>query len=269
MNRVIITYSTEDGSTQISRVIKICSIDTFVRLNPTLTPDELRAKFELYTKSFQRCKLSTLKDSYHIAIDYSVDFLGDILDYLAPVLERDKLWVSCENYAIYPPDLECSSFLIKAQRISTWAHKDQKRWDGTPYIDHPREVAFSLDVDDFEGRTVAWLHDVVEDTKVTLQDLGEVFSSLIIEAIDAITKREGESYLDSILRVKKNPIATRVKIADLKHNISSLNGPTTKDKKNVYKMALYILQKGYKFFGRPLGQQPDHIHEESFIPGEL
>lgn len=88
-----------------------------------------------------------------------------------------------------------------------------------PYIDHPAWVASRLDKHDHLGRAVAWLHDVVEDTSVTLQDLrGIGVPEVVLAAVDAITKRPGEEKLPYYRRVAANPIAYRVKLADLEHN---------------------------------------------------
>jgi predicted metal-dependent TIM-barrel fold hydrolase len=73
---------------------------------------------------------------------------------------------------------------------------------------------------------------VVEDTRVTLEDLkSSGLSQSVIEAVDAITKRQGESYHDYIERLIQNPIALAVKIADIKHNVdlSRIPNPTKKD----------------------------------------
>ncbi len=104
-----------------------------------------------------------------------------------------------------------------AQVIATGAHYGQVDKGGQPYIEHPKAVASFVKTED--EKTVAWLHDVVEDTHITLGDLKSVgFPIYIVNAVDAITHRKGEDrqvYLD---RVANNPIATQVKLADLKHN---------------------------------------------------
>lgn len=105
------------------------------------------------------------------------------------------------------------------------------------YINHPCAVADMLvtDVD----KTVAYLHDVVEDTDVTLLELSEQFPSVIIEAVAAITKRKAEAYDIYIDRVAQNEIARKVKLADMTHNsdISRISNPSDED---------YIRAKKYK-----------------------
>lgn len=105
-----------------------------------------------------------------------------------------------------------------AIKIATKAHKGQKDKSGKIYILHPLAVAKSFDSND--EKIVAILHDVVEDTDYTLKYLSDFFSDKIINAIDAITRREGEKYFNYIKRVKLNSLATKVKIADIEHNKS-------------------------------------------------
>jgi hypothetical protein len=94
---------------------------------------------------------------------------------------------------------------------------------------------------------VALLHDVVEDSSYTIQDLIEIgFPTQVIEAIIVLTHSKDMPYFDYINRVKNNPIATRVKIEDLKHNsdLTRLNEIIDEDLKRMekYKKALFILK---------------------------
>jgi (p)ppGpp synthase/HD superfamily hydrolase len=89
---------------------------------------------------------------------------------------------------------------------------------GDPYILHPLTVM--LRFRDPDARIVAILHDSVEDSDQTLADLEkEGFSEEVVEAVDALTRREGESYEEFIARLRPNPLARRVKLADLEHNM--------------------------------------------------
>ncbi|MBQ6421379.1 MAG: GTP pyrophosphokinase [Clostridia bacterium] len=104
-----------------------------------------------------------------------------------------------------------------AEEIATRAHRGQTDKGGNPYILHPATVASFVDTPC--EKTVAWLHDVVEDTPTTLADLTNYgFPQQIVSAIDAITRRDGEDRQTYLDRVKNNGIARTVKIADLKHN---------------------------------------------------
>jgi (p)ppGpp synthase/HD superfamily hydrolase len=103
--------------------------------------------------------------------------------------------------------------------LATGAHWGQKDRNDEPYIMHPLRVAAQLW--GYDERMVAVLHDVVEDTSVTLDDLRKVgYPPHILDAVDAISKRKDvdEPYSQYILRVRANPLATKVKIADLQDN---------------------------------------------------
>ena len=138
------------------------------------------------------------------------------------------------------------TLLEKALKISYMAHKNQVDKGGNPYYLHPIFVALNMKDDD--EKIVALLHDVVEDTEITLDDLRrEGFPEYIIEAIDALTRR-GESYDFYIRKIKQNDLATAVKIGDLNHNLdtSRLNKITEKDLSRVekYKKAQKYLLDG-------------------------
>ena len=111
--------------------------------------------------------------------------------------------------------------LIKAFSVASKAHKGQKDKAGRAYILHPVNVA--LRTKGIKRKTVALLHDIVEDTNITLDDLKKLgFDNEIVNAVAAITKKSGEKYENYLKRVKNNEIAKDVKIADLQHN-SNLN----------------------------------------------
>lgn len=157
--------------------------------------------------------------------------------------------------------------MMTALEYATEKHKGQKRKDGKDYITHPiavRDIALKIAVgvwtlqkDKLEKLFISegiflrvvsnasLLHDTVEDTDATLEDIIEKvydghypFSKSVIDAVDALTKRKGENYLEAIIRVKGNIIAKIVKMADLTHNMSDLNEGSLKDK---YRLAYYIL----------------------------
>lgn len=108
--------------------------------------------------------------------------------------------------------------LLKAVTVATRAHKGQVRKDGTDYISHPVRVAVRCD-SPYE-KIVALLHDVVEDTDVTLEELRELgFEPMVVDAVDRITKRSGEKYSDFIERAAAHELSRRVKIADIEDNL--------------------------------------------------
>jgi len=108
--------------------------------------------------------------------------------------------------------------LNKAIDMAASAHIDQYRWDGSPYILHPIRVMLKMDND--EDMIVAVLHDVIEDTNITVLDLMEQeLDEVLINAVVALTKDESESYEDYLIRVKNNLIARKVKVEDIKDNL--------------------------------------------------
>lgn len=115
------------------------------------------------------------------------------------------------------------SDLSRAIEIAAKAHRGQVDKAGEPYIRHVINVIVACNTD--EEEIVAALHDVVEDTAVTLEDLqAEGFSNSVLEAVEAITRQPGERYFDYIRRLKQNPLAREVKFHDLLDNLSRL-GP--------------------------------------------
>ena len=134
----------------------------------------------------------------------------------------------------------------QALAIAEDAHKGQVDKAGVDYIQHPLFVA-SL-VEGELAKTVALLHDVVEDSDWTLEDLRkEGLPEEVVQAVGIITKKRNENYEEYILRVKQNPLARQVKLADLKHNsdLSRLANVTDRDRKRVakYQKAISFLSE--------------------------
>ena len=132
----------------------------------------------------------------------------------------------------------------KAYKIAKKAHLGQVDKAGEDYIKHPEKVASFVKTD--EEKVVAYLHDVIEDTELTLEDLNEYgFSKEVIEAVDIITKKRGEDYQSYLNSVKKNKLARAVKLADLRHNsdLTRLTKVTEKDikRKEKYQKAIDFL----------------------------
>ncbi len=97
------------------------------------------------------------------------------------------------------------------------AHKDQLDKSGMPYVFHPFHLAEQME--DENSTIVALLHDVVEDTDHTIDELKEMgFSEEITRAIALLTHDESVPYMDYIEKIKADPIAKAVKLADLRHN---------------------------------------------------
>ncbi len=108
--------------------------------------------------------------------------------------------------------------LERAIAIAATAHEGQKDKAGRTYILHPLRVMMKMETD--TEMTVAVLHDVVEDCGVTLDELrARGFSEEVLRAIDDVSRRKGESYGKFIDRSLRNPLARKVKIADLEDNM--------------------------------------------------
>ena len=104
----------------------------------------------------------------------------------------------------------------EAREFATQAHGEQMYGD-QPYMTHVEDVASGF-TDPLLQR-IAYLHDVVEDTGVSLDEIHSNFGPEVGSAIDALTRREGEQYFDFIRRVNEHPEAKQVKLADLHANL--------------------------------------------------
>lgn len=105
---------------------------------------------------------------------------------------------------------------MTAMRVAYEAHHGQTDNSGVPYIFHPIHLAEGMD--DELSACVALLHDVVEDTDVTLEELCKRFPKEVTDAVALLTHEKGTDYLDYVRRIRENPIAKKVKLADLAHN---------------------------------------------------
>lgn len=131
-----------------------------------------------------------------------------------------------------------------ARSIAADAHAGQADRGGMPYIGHPARVASMVEGDALKA--VAWLHDVVEDTALTVDDLlSRGVSPEVAGAVAAMTRTRGEPYGDYIERVRRNPLARQVKIADLRHNMDASRLPEVgeRDRRRIakYRKALEAL----------------------------
>jgi len=135
--------------------------------------------------------------------------------------------------------------LERAIEIAVEAHKGQIDKGGSPYILHPLRVMMSVDGE--SERIVGVLHDVVEDSDWTFEDLlADGFSAEVIEALKSVTKiSDNEDYDSFIQRAIRNPIGHKVKIADLRDNLDVNRiaelGEKDLQRINKYKKALKIL----------------------------
>ena len=133
----------------------------------------------------------------------------------------------------------------KALKLCFEAHKDQVDKSGLPYVFHPFHLAEQMT--DEVTTIVALLHDVIEDTAYTLDDLRSM--GFPVEALDALallTHDKNVPYMDYVSKIKKNPIAKAVKLADLRHNsdLSRLDTPDNKahERAQKYRNAIALLE---------------------------
>lgn len=126
------------------------------------------------------------------------------------------------------------------------SHKDQVDKTGLPYVFHPFHLAEQMD--DEISTVCALLHDVVEDTDTTFDELSEMgFPNEVIDVLKLLTHAPEVEYMEYVEKISENPTATKVKIADLMHN-SDLSRMDTVDewalkRTEKYKNALKLLQK--------------------------
>lgn len=104
----------------------------------------------------------------------------------------------------------------KAMRVAYAAHHGQVDRSGRPYIFHPYHLAEQMD--DEVSTCVALLHDVAEDTTVTLEELAREFPAEVVDALRLLTHEPGTDYFDYVRAIRANPVAVRVKLADIEHN---------------------------------------------------
>ena len=135
----------------------------------------------------------------------------------------------------------------KAMVLAYEAHQGQYDKSGLPYVFHPFHLAEQMDTE--EAVTAALLHDVAEDTDYTLEDLRSMgFPDTVTDALALLTHDPSVPYMEYVARLKSNPIARSVKLADLTHNsdLSRLPVVTEKDLERVekYRKAIKLLKQG-------------------------
>ena len=133
----------------------------------------------------------------------------------------------------------------RAIKLCFEAHRDQVDKSGLPYAFHPFHLAEQMS--DEKTTVVALLHDIVEDTEYTLDDLRKMgFDDDIITAISLMTHGENVPYMEYVAKIKENPIARAVKLADLRHNsdLTRLDAVNEWDIQRVekYKEAIALLE---------------------------
>ena len=136
----------------------------------------------------------------------------------------------------------------RALKLAYEAHHGQVDKGGVPYIFHPIHLAEQME--DETAVCAALLHDVVEDTSVTLERLAREFPREVVEAVRLLTREKGTDYFDYVRAIRQNPVARAVKRADLVHNAdeSRLAGSGMPEevqarRREKYRRALEILEE--------------------------
>lgn len=125
----------------------------------------------------------------------------------------------------------------KALKLCFEAHRNQLDKSGMPYVFHPFHLAEQMDTE--ESTTVALLHDVVEDTDYTLEDLKAMgFPNNVIDALALMTHDLRVPYMEYVKAISANSLATKVKLADLRHN-SDLSRLDSVDEKALSRVKKY------------------------------
>ena len=120
-------------------------------------------------------------------------------------------------------------YLDRAIELAKQHHEGQTDKAGKPYIEHPLRVMNQAESE--EEKIVAVLHDIVEDTDISLDDLrSEGFSEEVVSAVECLTKQDGENYDSYIERISFNPLAVKIKLADLEDNSDLTRLPEVTDK---------------------------------------
>ena len=138
------------------------------------------------------------------------------------------------------------SIVDLALSIARKAHEGQLDKAGVDYIEHPIYVASQVDTE--EEKAVALLHDVIEDSPVSAEELLQAgLPETVVTAVQVLTKKKEQDYQTYLETVKKNPLARLVKLSDLKHNsdLSRLSSITEKDRERLkkYKKAIDFLSR--------------------------
>lgn len=144
-------------------------------------------------------------------------------------------------------DMTENETVAAARLIAKLAHKGQVDKAGNDYFGHPEAVAAKLET--AEEKAVGYLHDAVEDTDVTVEEIREIFGDRIADAVALLTHAKGVPYMEYVKEIAKDPLARRVKMADLANNmdISRIPNPSQKDYDRVEKK----YKPAYAYLKRP------------------
>ena len=133
----------------------------------------------------------------------------------------------------------------KAMLIAYHAHRDHVDKGGMPYIFHPLHLAEQMDTE--YSVITALIHDVIEDSDISLEDLkAEGFPEPILEALSLLTHEKQVPYLEYVQRLKGNELARKIKLADLTHNSDvsrlSVQDDSSRQRFEKYQRAIALLE---------------------------
>ena len=141
-------------------------------------------------------------------------------------------------------ELELTKMVEKAKRWAVEAHAGQKDKAGEDYfIAHVSVVAKGVN-DDPVAEAIAYLHDTVEDTTITMADVRAEFPKEVADAVNVLTRRKGMSYAEYIWHIRQNPVATKVKLSDLRSNMDLTRLPYPLTQKDLLRETKYL--RAYK-----------------------
>lgn len=142
--------------------------------------------------------------------------------------------------------LDSTAQVELAERIARRRHAGQLDKGGHPYIGHPMRVAARMSTP--LERTVAWLHDTVEDTGYT-EDMmrADGFDERVVEAVLLLTHRRGEPYMDYVRRLAADPVARHVKLADLADNMDIDRLPAGERDSDAARRRMRKYRRAYKY----------------------
>lgn len=137
----------------------------------------------------------------------------------------------------------------RAMKLCFHIHRDQLDKNGLPYVFHPFHLAEQMT--DETTAAIALLHDVVEDSETTLEDLRAAgFPEAVVQAVGLLTHDPAEAYMDYVARIRSNPLALAVKRADLMHNMDTsrlapgeIDLPATQRRLEKYRSAMNLLEE--------------------------
>lgn len=192
------------------------------------------------------------KEAVEVAFDLNQLELRDVVEKVANQLfEAVEGTISPKMEKPFKPlrqvGMRYTPLTKKALAICFDAHQNQRDKGGLPYVFHPFHLAEQMETE--EEICTALLHDVVEDSPYTLEDLRRAeFPEPVLEALRLLTRNPGEDYLAYVERIRRHPIARRVKMADLLHNMDTNRletmGDWEKKRLDKYRAALRILESG-------------------------